>query len=263
MPARVREGIDVALFTDLQVLTPAAWLDFTAHIESMLAAGRRDSALVLWESVVEIFHVGSPSGAVLQSPTMPPLRRIPCTEVPCSRCERRLGGFRLPWVGTWTRRAVVVQTGATPQSAWDAYHANPATFDLLGLQMVRSQLDREAISPAHVDRLSTRLAYDRDGIPWSHAVAVFRIWQAGRCAWREPTRVGCPQAGQAELIQAGALLRHLLGATEIDEPFIPPYRLMCCCPTWSVCLSCDRSVCEDGCIWTFQCPLCMGSSSSE
>ena len=184
-------------------------------------------------------------------------------EVPCSRCERRLGGFRFPWVGTWTRRAVVVQTGATPQSAWDAYHANPATFDLLGLQMVRSQLDREAISPAHVDRLSTRLAYDRDGIPWSHAVAVFRIWQAGRRAWREPTRVGCPQAGQAELIQAGALLRHLLGATEIDEPFIPPYCLMCCCPTRSVCLSCDRSVCEDGCIWTFQCPLCMGSSSSE
>ena len=184
-------------------------------------------------------------------------------EVPCSRCERRLGGVRLPWVGTWTRRAVVVQTGATPQSAWDAYHANPATFDLLGLQMVRSQLDREAISPAHVDRLFTRLAYDRDGIPWSHAVAVFRIWQAGRRAWREPTRVGCPQAGQAELIQAGALLRHLLGATEIDEPFIPPYCLMCCCPTWSVCLSCDRSVCEDCCVWTFQCPLCMGSSSSE
>ena len=48
MPARVREGIDVALFTDLQVLTPAAWRDFAAHIESMLAAGRRDSALVLW-----------------------------------------------------------------------------------------------------------------------------------------------------------------------------------------------------------------------
>ena len=119
---------------------------------------------------------------------MPPLRRIPCTEVPCSRCERRLGGLRFPWVGTWTRRAVVVQTGATPQSAWDAYHANPATFDLLGLQMVRSPLDREAISPAHVDRLFTRLAYDRDGIPWSHAVAVFRIWQAGRRAWREPTR---------------------------------------------------------------------------
>ena len=70
---------------------------------------------------------------------------------------------------------------------------------------------------------------------------VFRTWQAGRRAWREPTRVGCPQAGQAELIQAGALLRHLLGATEIDEPFIPPYCLMCCCPTWSVCLSCDRS----------------------
>ena len=82
MPARVREGIDVALFTDLQVLTPAAWLDFTAHIESLLAAGRREAALVLWESVVEIFHVGSPSGEVLQSPTMPPIRRIPC-----SRCS--------------------------------------------------------------------------------------------------------------------------------------------------------------------------------
>ncbi|CAK9074631.1 ATP-dependent Clp protease ATP-binding subunit clpA-like [Durusdinium trenchii] len=40
----------------VKVLTPAAWLDFTSHIESMLAAGKRDSALVLWESVVEIFH---------------------------------------------------------------------------------------------------------------------------------------------------------------------------------------------------------------
>ena len=178
--------------------SPAAWLDFTAHIESMLAAGRRDSALVLWESVVEIFHVGSPSGAVLQSPTMPPLRRIPCTEVPCSRCERRLGGLRLPWVGTWTRRAVVVQTGATPQSAWDAYHANPATFDLLGLQMVRSQLDREAISPAHVDRLFTRLAYDRDGIPWSHATRFQDLAGGTPClAGANPRRMSSGWASRA------------------------------------------------------------------
>ena len=204
------------------------------------------------------FMWGSPAGEVLQSTTMPPIRRIPCAEVPCTRCERRLGGFRFPWVGTWTRRAVVVQAGV---AAWDAYHANPATFDLLGLQMVRSPLDREAISPAHLDRLFTRLAYDRDGIPWSHVVAIFWIWQAGRGAWREPTRVGCPQAGQAELIQAGALLRHLLAATE--RPFIPPYCLTCCCPTRSVCPSCDRSVCEECRVWTFQCPLCLGSSSSE
>ena len=48
----------------------------------MLDAGRREAALVLWESVVEIFHVGSPSGEVLQTPHMPP--------IPCTRCERRL-----------------------------------------------------------------------------------------------------------------------------------------------------------------------------
>ena len=94
MPVRVREGIDVALFTDLQVLTPAAWMDFTSHIQSLLTEGRQDAALVLWESVVEIFHVGSPSGEALQSPSMPPIRRIPHAQrFPAPGASDAWGGF--------------------------------------------------------------------------------------------------------------------------------------------------------------------------
>ena len=158
----------IAVFTDLQVPTPAAWLDFSARVQSLLDSGRRGAALVLlWASVVEIFHVGSPSGV---TPSFAD------------------SGFRFPWLGTG-------YAGLSKPVQRDAYHARPSEVRTSGA---------------------------------AHGSERVR-------AWREPARVGCPRAGQAELIQAPCVLRSVLESTEIDEPFIPPYCLLCCCPTWSVC----------------------------
>ena len=49
-------GIEVAIYTEAPVLPPAANSDFVVYICELLSAGRRDYALLLGESVVEILH---------------------------------------------------------------------------------------------------------------------------------------------------------------------------------------------------------------
>ena len=51
---------------------------------------------------------------VVQSVDLPPLRRMPCCQNHCFRCENRRGGFQFPFIGIWTRRAVLSRRGATP-----------------------------------------------------------------------------------------------------------------------------------------------------
>ena len=127
----VRVGIDVAAFTECQVLSPASWLDFSAHIRELLECGRRAAALQLWDSVCEIVHLGSPcSTSVLQVQGMPPLLQVPCCNENCRRCEEHRGGFQFPWLGTWSRRAVLVQSGTPLNEAWASYHLNEEKLDL-------------------------------------------------------------------------------------------------------------------------------------
>ena len=74
----VRVGIDAAAFVDHQVLSPAARLDFSSHVQELLAQGRWDAAR-LWAFVAEVVDLGShQSGSVLQVTDMPPLLQVPC-----------------------------------------------------------------------------------------------------------------------------------------------------------------------------------------
>eukprot|EP00438_Fugacium_kawagutii_P008810 Skav212803 [mRNA] locus=scaffold1633:188919:189716:- [translate_table: standard] len=260
-------GIDVAAYVDGQVhpmLATAAWMEFSAHVQELLEQGRRGSAVRLWKSVFEVVHLGSPSSGVLQHPDMPPLARVPCTTLPCQRCELRRGGFQFPWIGCWNRRAVLVQAEAPPAQAWERFHLRPEKLDLLLVNAYAAHVGKEAILPVHVAKLLARLGEDYDGYPLASVWSLIREWQLGQRLWREPWKVGtvaitCPPA-----LRAGSLLRTLLGATEAAVPFIPPPCSLCQSPTWSFCLSCQGFICQDCNFMDYEeCPLCAGSSCSD
>ena len=53
---------------------------------------------------------------VVDSGEIPHLQFAPCIDARCARCDGSLGGFKFPFIGTWCRRAVLVQEAASPPS---------------------------------------------------------------------------------------------------------------------------------------------------
>ena len=53
-------GTSLAAHTRYQVIHAAAWMEFSAHLQELVAEGREREALRLWASVVELVHLGSP-----------------------------------------------------------------------------------------------------------------------------------------------------------------------------------------------------------
>jgi hypothetical protein len=157
-------GIHVAVHTDQVLLSTGAWMDFSQHVHTLLLDGKDEEARTLWDSVFEVVHMGvDPSTPVLQSPDMPPIRRMPCCKTPCARCENRRGGFQFPFIGTWTHRAVFAQEALSVASNWDRYHAHPhETLDLVAVQMYASG---HSVQEA---KLSDRLARGDDGVSQSY-----------------------------------------------------------------------------------------------
>ena len=52
-------GTSLAAHTRYQVIHAAAWMEFSAHLQELVAEGREREALRLWASVVELVHLGS------------------------------------------------------------------------------------------------------------------------------------------------------------------------------------------------------------
>ena len=50
-------GTSLAAHTRYQVIHAAAWMEFSAHLQELVAEGRERDALRLWASVVEIVHL--------------------------------------------------------------------------------------------------------------------------------------------------------------------------------------------------------------
>ena len=156
-------GTSRAAYTRYQVIHAAAWMEFSAHLQELVAEGRERDALRLWASVVELVHLGSP-GQPLSIAGLPPVRRFVCTNIPCARCTDRRGGFQFPWVGVWNRRCLLVQEGLGPAVAWQRYHASAARLDRLALQWIASDLGSLDILPVHVGLAVERLDSGDDGI---------------------------------------------------------------------------------------------------
>ena len=119
-------GVDIAVHTDEALLSTGAWMDFSAHVLQLQLRGEHDKAWNLWDSVFEVVHLGiDPATPVLQNLDLPPVRRMPCCRPHCERCSQGRGGFRFPFIGVWTRKAVFPRDGATVAATWDRYHNTP------------------------------------------------------------------------------------------------------------------------------------------
>ena len=245
--ASVIPAVHVAMHTRAEILHTAAWMDFSNYVRGLLHAGRAAEARLLWESVVEAIHNGTnPNVEILGIPEVPGVCRIPCMESPCVRCDTRRGGFQFPFVGIWTRTAVLARAGDTAQCVWERYHASGETFELLALQRVASGVTHEQLLPSHAGGFLARLALCRDGITMQELFELWRSWQQGSCTWVEPW-TGCGGIVQAndERRRAGAALRCILGAVEAAVDWIPGPCRMCWIPTFTSCPTCGGAVCEE------------------
>ena len=255
-------GVDIAVHTDEALLSTGAWMDFSAHVLQLQLRGEHDKAWNLWDSVFEVVHLGiDPATPVLQNLDLPPVRRMPCCRPHCERCSQGRGGFRFPFIGVWTRKAVFPRDGATVAATWDRYHNTPHdTLDRLQIHMLASGHGVESFVPPHMDRLARRLGRGEDGISLDFLFSRWRFWCLGTGLWDEPAFF-MPEE-QHPRCDAGRFLRMLLGANEASEPYIPAICLACEWPRFSECPGCGTHWC-DSCRGHLEfCPFC-GDSSSE
>eukprot|EP00438_Fugacium_kawagutii_P008984 Skav223736 [mRNA] locus=scaffold2572:104065:115736:+ [translate_table: standard] len=160
-----------------KVLHAAAWLDFKTHIAALLQAGKLREAFRCWVSVVEIFHAPWQAPSLGEFDELPPLRRAACGEFPCDRCATRRGGFKFPWLGTWTSRGVLVPHGANPMQAWAHYQRNTEKLDLILLAMYSSPLDADDVCPQEMYGLQLRPAVHPDRPGLADSVEIFAYWR--------------------------------------------------------------------------------------
>lgn len=215
----------MAVRTDQVLLSTGAWMDFSQHVHTLLLGGKIEEARTLWDSVFEVVHMGvDPSTPVLQSPDMPPIRRMPCCKTPRARCENRRG---VPVPVHWDMDP---QSRLRSRSAFGGIHLGPLpcppheTLDLVAVQMYASGHSVQDFIPEYVAKLSDRLARGDDGVSQSYFFAMWRFWQNGSALWDEPVFFVADQQGP--LYEAGRFLRMLLGAEAAEVEFIPP---ICMC----------------------------------
>ena len=228
----------LATHTDAQVLHMGALLEFRARLRELVAAGEHHEAALLWGSVLEIQHYPPPPPRLIEGlfPGVPAVRTMPCSEV---GCQRRPRGFRFPFVGTYTRSSVVVAA-----HAWEDFHSHKvprlAAVDVLNLA---SGLWPTDLLPAPCGSQS----HPRGATP-AQLWVVWRQWQQGRQAWREPAYEAVPSWVEGRLNESARAHRALwllLGALVSGMEVLPAPCLSCGCPSVSRCRRCASAVCRD------------------
>ena len=178
--------IAVAGHTDLQVLHAAAATEFLQHVRTLLAEGREPEARQWWASVVEFVHLPPPEEQVVEIRGLPPMQRVACSIRGCQRCLERRGGFRFPWIGPWSRRSIVVETGHTPDEAWRRYHERPERMDAILLSAYSPGMRARDFMPRAWDALVARVSPLPGGASTLALFEAYRDWQMDHEYWMDP-----------------------------------------------------------------------------
>ena len=126
---------------------------------------------------------------LVDSGEIPHLRFAPCIDAQCARCDGSLGGFKFPFIGTWCRRAVLAQEGASADEAWAAYHGC-YEGDRLSEAMVAeagSGLRAQDIISMYVSAIAGRVeSGDLPFVSFRGFMGTWRRWSLGARRWTEP-----------------------------------------------------------------------------
>ena len=134
-----------------RMLQPAALLDFEAHLAGLLACGEREQAVKLWKAVLVVVHFPPTEASEFRIHKLGSLREVPCVVAGRARCTEQRGGFQFPWLGTWTKRAVLVQA-EVGADAWDLYYAGRDYLEEDQLRALDSGMRVPRLVPDHMAR---------------------------------------------------------------------------------------------------------------
>eukprot|EP00435_Cladocopium_sp_Y103_P072024 s1385_g39.t1 len=263
-------GVHYPLGTEATILHAAAFSEFREHVRRLAASGDPVSAYFLWVNTVEILHSPFQANFDTEIQGLPQLCRAPCTLNNCVRCDRQLGGFKFPWLGTWNSRGVVVPPGVQPDEAWRRYYENPEPMDLILVNAYCGTTTAKDVAPQYLYEIQLRISSGQTGqlcmgeffAAWRDGLLCFdersfpaHFWDPREVnSLRAPGRpwpalgvVGC----QAHRSLCGWLdaqkARHFEMGTGCSN---------CGDPTTRVCLACCVGLCIECYSFRRPCPIC-------
>ena len=148
-----------AVHTDRPTLATAAYMDWSAELRRLHELRHGREVLLHWCHAVEIQHFPPHFDRMPELPgVLPPVRVAACVAANCARCEAGRGGFQFPWIGTFTRRDVLVEAGIPPQVAWARVSACSECLSAEEVRQASSGLTVDDVAPSHINRLVAVLA---------------------------------------------------------------------------------------------------------
>ena len=238
-------GTSLAAYTRYQVIHAAAWMEFSAHLQELVAGTLCASGPPWWSWCIWGLQ-GNPSPS-LASP------RFVGSYALTSRAQGA------PTVGAASSSHGLAF--GTAAACWFKRDLGQRSRGSATMPLRRaSDLGSLDILPVHVGLAVERLDVGDDGIDTEEFFELVRIWQQGRRPWREPwsSLVGTPGIPR-EVANAGRALRAILGSYDIE--YIPPSASFVASPRSSLVESADRSCVKAA--TSGQCPLCIDSSGSD
>ena len=155
-----------------QTLATPAYLDWRARLRKLYEAGDRVGCLIHWSRGLEVQHIPPVFERPAECDLAPNSYIAACTDLQCSRYARRRGGFEFPFIGTFTRKDVLVEEGLPPLAAFALAKARPSVVGLARLYNLVQQVARH-----------THPKLVRGTEIW----LVWRDWKQGERRWREPS----------------------------------------------------------------------------
>ena len=217
-----------AVHTNRTLLATAAYMDWSAKLHRLHESRQGREVFLHWWPACEVQHFPTHFGRLPEWPGfLAPVRIIACVATDCRRCQEGGGVFQFPWIGSYARRAVLVELGvvqawAQVSASQDRLSDNEVLHAWSGLT-----IDDDVLL-THVNCLvfviseheHARLATAKD---LRH---VWRLWQQGGRRWRELAYEAAiadpvPRAGRCGASLRGlCTLRVLRVQSTMPHPFL-------------------------------------------